>query len=489
MRNFLDFLLPSSAPMEWVPFSILVGLFLLGVIAYKLVVIRTPQNHFLFGPEIEESIHTPWAGYVLLLPSVLLVVGLLFTFLGLGVAIQQAGGALQASHQTGPSNQLTEQLRTVLGLIGLKFKASVWGILLHLLAQVMASKVHQKKRMILETFLTDRTRKLESLFEEKLFKQLVMLNEHSKLTNTTLGSLDKLAIASNGSQQSSISLLDAIRRTEIESSGVLKNIALNTAVLGQATADLRKGSESIEQSANALQKATAQASSALLSASGNLADRVGSIETNLMKAVTEFSDSTTTAISGLQTAVAGIPGSLTTGLNNFSTATSKTLTDFKGELKETLGTISKTMADSSRAIEVGVDSNKSLLETALGKFNDSIIKGMEKSERALTEATKQLAEAQTEGMGKIDQALRSMDETAQQSRSMVQTIHKYSSDMAEAVTNINVTNDQLTSTLQDHTKAIRHLINDHATNTECHIKELEQKIKALTQSARHGHAR
>jgi hypothetical protein len=482
MHNFLNFLLPSAAPMEWVPFSILVGLFLFGILAYKLSDIPSPQNHYLFGPEIEESIHTPWAGYVLLLPSVLLVVGLLFTFLGLGVAIQQAGGALQASHQSGPSNQLTEQLRTVLGLIGLKFKASVWGILLHLMAQVMASKVHQKKRVILEAYLKERTLNIENLFEANLFRPLAEMNANSGHSNATLGSLEKLVIASNFTQMTNQSTLEAMRETGNDSLASLQEIGRHTGVLGKATEDLRRGSESIEHSAGALKEATAQASSALLGASEALSLRVESIEKNLNSSVREFSDSTSGAISGLKSAVEGIPRSLTDGLHDFSQATSNTLNEFKGELKNTLDSISATMASSSDGIKEGVAANKDLLQKALGEFQISITEGMKKSESAITNATRQLEQAQSEGMRKIDQALRNMDET-------VRTIHKYSNEMTEVVDQIRVTNQQLNATLQDQSKAFQQLLNNHATVTEAQIKDLERQIKALTLAAPLGLAK
>lgn len=84
--------------------------------------------------ELSGAVATPAERWADVLPSLLLVFGLLGTFIGLGLALTEAAGVLSAGPQGG-GNQL-DNLTSIMGSLGSKFKTSTWGILAFLSLKV-----------------------------------------------------------------------------------------------------------------------------------------------------------------------------------------------------------------------------------------------------------------------------------------------------------------------------------------------------------------
>lgn len=73
--------------------------------------------------ELASAVATPSERWADVLPSLLLVFGLLGTFIGLGLALTEAAGAL------GPGSDALANLTPIMDSLGSKFKTSTWGIL------------------------------------------------------------------------------------------------------------------------------------------------------------------------------------------------------------------------------------------------------------------------------------------------------------------------------------------------------------------------
>ena len=143
--DVLNFLLPSAS-LDWVFASLLLSWLIFSLFAAfkakKSIDFHVTASHF---KNIKSSVndlsaasrHPFWDHIVDNAPGFALVIGLLGTFLGIGMAIQGAGGIL-ADLNSGQSSatdirQTVGQLSPMLSEIGLKFKSSAWGIIIHII--------------------------------------------------------------------------------------------------------------------------------------------------------------------------------------------------------------------------------------------------------------------------------------------------------------------------------------------------------------------
>ena len=143
--DILSFLLPTAG-LDWV-FAVL----LISWLAFALfsaakaktaIDAHVTASHF---KNIKSSVHDlsvasrhPFRDHIVdNAPGFALVIGLLGTFLGIGMAIQGAGSILADlnSNQSSATDirQTVGQLSPMLSEIGLKFKSSAWGIIVHII--------------------------------------------------------------------------------------------------------------------------------------------------------------------------------------------------------------------------------------------------------------------------------------------------------------------------------------------------------------------
>lgn len=87
-------------------------------------------THYGTAEGLAAAVATPAERWADALPGMLLVFGLLGTFIGLGLALTEAAGAL------GPGNDALSSLTPIMDSLGSKFKTSTWGILAYLSLKV-----------------------------------------------------------------------------------------------------------------------------------------------------------------------------------------------------------------------------------------------------------------------------------------------------------------------------------------------------------------
>jgi|GEM_PF-2321123 len=134
------------------------------------------------------------------IPNILVSVGILATFLGLGIALKQASEILSS---VGTVELL--KLNSVLGVIAFKFQASVWGLTLSILFQKFAidyfvtlkQDYHQRA---LETLYANKETGIEDLLEKQSFlleaqlKEIQHFNHSVKSLEQSSGSFAQSAI-------------------------------------------------------------------------------------------------------------------------------------------------------------------------------------------------------------------------------------------------------------------------------------------------------
>lgn len=145
--EYLSYLLPTDG-IEWAFLVVIAGLsfgtaFWLLLIAKPVNWKKNWENRTVQNPEddldaehgsvyeLSEIVATPAERCAAVLPSILLVIGLLGTFLGIGVALNHATAIFHSDANTDPSS-LISQMMPMLSGMGALFKSSVYGIIFFL---------------------------------------------------------------------------------------------------------------------------------------------------------------------------------------------------------------------------------------------------------------------------------------------------------------------------------------------------------------------
>lgn len=160
-QEILTFLLPSADPLQLL-FAGLIGILsLVTVIALQRGArAQTWERKWNGGGqddldvehgsvnEISAAVASPGEKMVEFMPGILLILGLLGTFLGLGIALNKASTILvEANAGGGMDNAMTNLMGMMEGL-GTKFKTSTWGILAFLLLKAYAASNGYEERRL-----------------------------------------------------------------------------------------------------------------------------------------------------------------------------------------------------------------------------------------------------------------------------------------------------------------------------------------------------
>ncbi|WP_282353135.1 hypothetical protein [Pseudomonas sp. PS01303] len=90
--------------------------------------------------ELSQAVSTPAEKLASMMPGLLLIIGLLGTFLGLGLALDKASSILQSSGSSvGAMDDSMQNLMAMMQGLGTKFKTSTWGIIAFILLKIWES--------------------------------------------------------------------------------------------------------------------------------------------------------------------------------------------------------------------------------------------------------------------------------------------------------------------------------------------------------------
>lgn len=97
--------------------------------------------------DISEAVATPAEKMAEIMPGMILIIGLLGTFLGLGLALDKASSILSGADINSMDSSMTQLMGMLEGL-GTKFKTSTWGLLAFILLKVILSKNGYEERRL-----------------------------------------------------------------------------------------------------------------------------------------------------------------------------------------------------------------------------------------------------------------------------------------------------------------------------------------------------
>ncbi|EKT4555640.1 hypothetical protein [Pseudomonas fortuita] len=213
-QEILTFLLPSADPLQLL-FAGLIGILsLVTVIALKRGAREQTWERKWNGGgqddldvehgsvnEISAAVASPGEKMIEFMPGILLILGLLGTFLGLGIALNKASTILvEANAGGGMDNAMTNLMGMMEGL-GTKFKTSTWGILAFLLLKAYAASNGYEERRLRWC-----VGQMKQAFDSSRLQRQGERQQAQATLLETLGRLDQNLAAQNESQRQLLEL-------------------------------------------------------------------------------------------------------------------------------------------------------------------------------------------------------------------------------------------------------------------------------------------
>lgn len=144
--------------------------------------------------ELSEAVATKAEQIADFMPSMILIIGLLGTFVGLGIALNSASEVLASANTSGMDTAMANLMGLMEGL-GAKFKTSTWGLLCFIILNIVFNALGFKEKRLSWAIAKVREEveaknvkkaKLEQNKYEKLLKSILFLNEQNQARNTQL---------------------------------------------------------------------------------------------------------------------------------------------------------------------------------------------------------------------------------------------------------------------------------------------------------------
>lgn len=341
-----------------------------------------------------------------IMPGMLLVFGLLGTFLGLGIALNAASnilGSNNAMSASGAAGSMSDLLQLLNGL-GTKFKTSTWGII-GFISLTIFNNVHgfDEKRLgwVIEKVKNDLDSKKileKEILKEKesaLFFQISKASEcivsgissellkliqiekaiHQDAMKNLTESVVKIR---NDLSLGNRSVQDAMKATQSLSQGMLDFTEKTQdiiASMGTAAVDMANGADRVGQGADKIGMAT----DALVNAVGDFKKEftttLEGVRTGLGSAIQDMSKQASETLERGSQQLGDATKEISTALGILSSDVKQTMSDVKGSIKESLDTQQKS---SNLFIESSQVLNEKMTETTnlVNKLGDDITSGL-----------------------------------------------------------------------------------------------------------------
>lgn len=319
-----------------------------------------------------------------IMPGMLLVVGLLGTFLGLGMALDHASTIL------GQSNAVADSMGDLLGLLqglGTKFKTSTWGIMGFVLLKIWSEVTRfDEKRLIwvidkVKVELDRRARERRAAEEGKqreLFEQISRASAHI---------VDGICAAVSQADRSQQHLLTAMSATLTQTHGEAKDALLraNDRVLQSLDASREALAQGFDRVDQRLQQSHSEMEALLLSSAGTIHETLAGIQETQQassEVLTNFTQGTQEIVQQMADAAkvmasgAGKVSSAAQGLekvvHEFGSEFRNVLDDVRKDLGAAIGTMSERSAATLKEGSEKLEGATREISSALGVLSESV---------------------------------------------------------------------------------------------------------------------
>lgn len=340
-----------------------------------------------------------------IMPGMLLVVGLLGTFLGLGLALNNASSILGHSNLADPG-AAADSMQNLLGMLqglGTKFKTSVWGILGFVTLKIWSESTRfDEKRLAwvigkVKGELEQRKRTEEEVRQAR--QQALFMQIGGTAQHVVDGFGHQLGMLIKSNESLHLQQLAQLARIEQGGAGIRTDLARVQAGIEQGNQAVRtelvlvqqgigRGNEAVCAELARVQAGTEAMRTAMASFTGSTqsvvekmgqaaegmaegADRVGAGATQLVEAVNAFESQFTEVLDNVRHDLSG-------AINNLSAQASDTLKEGSRQLNEAttkistaLGVLSADVKETMNAVNVSINEALKIQDRAAKKFIES----------------------------------------------------------------------------------------------------------------------
>ena len=327
------------------------------------------------------------------MPGMLLVVGLLGTFLGLGMALNHASNILSQSNAVASNmGDLTSMLQG----LGTKFKTSTWGIMGFVLLKIWSEVTRfDEKRLawVVAKVKAELNReKAERLAEEKRKQKELFECITSASVRIVDGIQSALVKVGDGQQKLLAGIDNTLTQTQGEISATLAQIHETSLISSNALSGFTQGTQQIVQQ-------MADAATEMVEGS----KQVSSAAKGLESVVDEFGSEFKEVLDKVRKDL----GSAIETMSERSSATmkegSEKLNSATKEISSALGELSKDVKDTMNKVEASIGTALDLQKKASIEFTNST-QTLNENIETTTQMTEQLGKDITSGMSSVAEA-------------------------------------------------------------------------------------
>ena len=374
MNPVIEFLIPQDVGIEIVFFSIISVLTIFTITSTTIVarkknwearwVKSSLDVEHGSVEDIAQAVMT-WAERVAdIMPGILLVVGLLGTFINLGIALDYASKLLTQPTGTASLDAL-HTMNNLMGLLqglGAKFKTSTWGIIAFLVLRVWSSGFSRydehrlqwaikktKEEMIKKRALDQESRAADMASVLQIIGtfQAKLIHELDKGNSSNVTGLHFLA-----------NKMEEIETRKNETNGhYLRDIKLVVENSGNAISELKKGLSGMISGISGASLQMAESS-----------EKVGGASANLKNAVDEFSRQFTSVLEEVSETLSSAVSKMSADASRTLERGSTMLVNATNDISNALKSLSANMADSMKGVDDSIQRSLKIQENASAEF-------------------------------------------------------------------------------------------------------------------------
>ena len=352
------------------------------------------------------------------LPNTLVSIGIIATFIGIGIVMKEAGEVINSAHSGSID---LNGLKNLITIIGFKFQTSVWGIFFSLIFMLVVlqpyknhkdGKINDLIKELSNEYENPETKKILTAVES--FQEVFVANsdkQYKWFSEEYISNLER--IMDTNTQKISDNTVSAIKETNNEiKEAILKNTDNTVSAIKETNNEIKVNSENTKNivgqlsvlndkfsSIDKMVSALKEASGSIQDSANNLNDSINRLmedmkntikdatnkmnETtkqgaeSLAKASNEINNSLETINSSLAKNLNDIKKELGNNLTNMATNLNESLQKLQDESSKMTANLSNTMADLKQSMQSSLSMLDNNIKSTLQNLSSDINKGVD----------------------------------------------------------------------------------------------------------------
>lgn len=411
------------------------------------------------------------------MPGILLILGLLGTFLGLGLALDHASGLLQNSGTSaeGMKSSMGELMK-MMGGLGTKFKTSTWGIIGFLTLKVWSSRLGVDEKRLRWC-----VRKMRGQLDQSRLEQERRASQGSERLveaigqmGTRLGEVVRDEMVANRAllQQSHVVLaqLPGLAARQLEQGAELAASSAGTRAELAAFVQANIGNiEAMAQSSAQMARAAAEVGSsagqlgaAIDGFRGNVAEVLDGVKQDLGATIGEMNDNFGRRLAQMEASLSGATGDISTAVAQLSGQVALTLGSLEQRLGETIGQMNQDFGANIGAMSADLGAATGNISSAVERLSVDVNETMGRMTGAITDSVAIQLKAGAQ-FSSISEAL------GEQVTEMTQLVKKLGDDILSGLRAVSTSAQEVKS------------LNGRYTNVTEGVQDLADEVRTVVQ--------